>query len=432
MAERASTKHDIQHDELDQTRQGFSAIARVFVTGSIGLVSTGVDSGTGDVTLYVTGSSSGASSIFVQDDGIPKGSVGTVNFVGNGVDVSVSGTVARVNISGVTPGHVIYDVNENPFPQLQRLQFNTGLVVGSDPDNFRTLIAVNFPGEPTYNNGNFIATGTQTHFDGNVNVVASGTVIYASFSNPTGAFLPYNGWIPAPFTWGCHRIADAPIYDININANITGTIGVGDRIWGVQGGANKFFLVHGVAITGSTSYLNLYGGTDYTIITGAITSPQYSNIKAPFGFPLDPLKWTVKVSDTGNCIKSTPSGTVWYGDTGLSATGPSISFPLGAWNASYKAMVSSRDTTVTDFTVYITLSTSPTTESDSEWTAGAVLSAPAGTYDVFGAIFVQKSIFLTAKTTHYLNIKSNISTADNIKIRGDIVTTIIRAVSNYL
>jgi hypothetical protein len=47
---------------------------------------------------------SGLSSVAVQDEGITKGNVATFNFVGNNVDVSVSGTVARVFVTGSSGG----------------------------------------------------------------------------------------------------------------------------------------------------------------------------------------------------------------------------------------------------------------------------------------------------------------------------------------
>lgn len=60
------------------------SVIRVFVTGSTG----------GSVSPPVTGS------VVVQDEGATLGSVTILNFVGNGIDVSVSGSVARVHVTG--------------------------------------------------------------------------------------------------------------------------------------------------------------------------------------------------------------------------------------------------------------------------------------------------------------------------------------------
>lgn len=56
MSIRATTKHDIQRDEENSTRQGFAVVNQVFVTGSMYLLFTGVDPGTGQVTLFISGS----------------------------------------------------------------------------------------------------------------------------------------------------------------------------------------------------------------------------------------------------------------------------------------------------------------------------------------------------------------------------------------
>ena len=54
--------------------------------------------------------------IFVQDEGGTKQVVGTINFVGNNVDVSVSGTVARVFVTGSAggTGGDLYNYIDNP------------------------------------------------------------------------------------------------------------------------------------------------------------------------------------------------------------------------------------------------------------------------------------------------------------------------------
>lgn len=53
--------------------------------------------------LSPTGTSGGGN-LTIWDEGIPLGTATTLNFVGNGVDVSISGSVARVHISGSTGG----------------------------------------------------------------------------------------------------------------------------------------------------------------------------------------------------------------------------------------------------------------------------------------------------------------------------------------
>lgn len=53
-----------------------------------------------------TGSAGGGVSLAFQDEGVPLGTPGTVNFVGDNVSVTVSGTVARVYVTGSSGGGV--------------------------------------------------------------------------------------------------------------------------------------------------------------------------------------------------------------------------------------------------------------------------------------------------------------------------------------
>jgi len=55
MAERVTTRHDIQRDELNTTRQNFSEVTQIYITGSAGMVGTGIDPGTGLVSIFVSG-----------------------------------------------------------------------------------------------------------------------------------------------------------------------------------------------------------------------------------------------------------------------------------------------------------------------------------------------------------------------------------------
>jgi len=110
------------------------------------------------------GGSSGLStgSIFVQDDGIPLGTPNTLNFVGTPVSVTISGSVARIFVTGSSGA----------------------------------------PSIPTYNQGAFVVNATEIDYTKNVNVTASGTRAVVDFpittyfrvgqpntlSSPTGLF----------------------------------------------------------------------------------------------------------------------------------------------------------------------------------------------------------------------------------------------------
>lgn len=59
MTVRPSTKHNIQRDDENTNKPGFAVVQKILVTGSISMQYTGVDPGTGDILLSVTGMESG-------------------------------------------------------------------------------------------------------------------------------------------------------------------------------------------------------------------------------------------------------------------------------------------------------------------------------------------------------------------------------------
>lgn len=221
---------------------------------------------------------------------------------------------------------------------------------------------------------------------------------------------------------------------ISVNADVTALIGVGDRIKLTQT-TTKYFGVQAVgSYSGGATLITVFGGTDYTLANAAITNPFYSHAKTPFGWPADPNKWAVLVSDSNRCQKVTPTQNVWYGGTGLSSPGPSIRVPIGCWYPSYKALLDTFDTTVTDYNIYATLSTANNTEADTDMTTLVVLTTPSGTYKIWNTPVMQRALPITvsANETRYLNIKTSTTTSDNIDIRGDALPTILRLAWAYL
>ena len=97
--------------------------------------------------------------------------------------------------------------------------------------------------------------------------------------------------------------------------------------------STKMFVITKVAFVGSNTQLSMYGGTDYDLTSGTLTSPYYSTAKAPIGFPLDPTKWTVETEDTSNAAQATPTTGTWYNLGTIT-----ISIPIGVWDAYYHVM----------------------------------------------------------------------------------------------
>ena len=121
--------------------------------------------------------------------------------------------------------------------------------------------------------------------------------------------------------------ADDPTFTFSLASDVTGVLSVGMRIKLTQTTA-KYFIITGVgAYTGGKTIITVYGGTDYDLANAAITVPYYSIQKAPFGFPLDPTKWTTSLTDTTNHSQASPVSNTWYNLGGLY-----LDIPIGAWN----------------------------------------------------------------------------------------------------
>lgn len=211
-----------------------------------------------------------------------------------------------------------------------------------------------------------------------------------------------DGWTAGTGTWS-YSSADSPSFVISINADVTALIGVGQRIKLTQTTV-KYFIVTAVgAYGGGATLVTVYGGTDYTLANAAITSPYYSNIKAPFGFPMTPAKWTVTLTDSSDRTQATPTANTWYNVGSLS-----LAMPIGVWKLRYQALASCTSTAAqTGSNCFVTLSTANNTQSDSDLTAIVGAVGASATWNNFVSAIKEKLMTLTSKTTYYVNIKTS-------------------------
>lgn len=238
---------------------------------------------------------------------------------------------------------------------------------------------------------------------------------------PTVTGAADSGWIAAGVTW-TYASADDPTYNFTIaSTDLTGTYSAGMRVKLTQStGGTKYFIITKVAFSTDTT-VTIYGGTDYDLNNEAISSPYYSTAKAPQGFPLDPTKWTVELENTSNNSQSTPTQNTWYNLGTLSQ-----SIPIGVWRVYYELLLQSFKTT-TAHTTRCTLSTANNSESDTDFSGGAI------GYDTNSQqIHKEKTLVLTSKTTYYLNALTTDTSVNSINFRGDRSTTTLRAICAYL
>lgn len=240
------------------------------------------------------------------------------------------------------------------------------------------------------------------------------------------------GWIPSVDTF-TFISSDSPSYLVSVGYNATGTYAVGMKFQLTHQSSIKNFFVTQVTLTGTSTYLNLYGGTDYTLnVTGSITNPKFSGQKSPYGFPLDPDKWTVSLSNSSNLSQASPVNGTFYNLGNLS-----MDIPIGAWNVVWKAFLETTATLTALRLVGLqgTISTSNSSSTDTgfEWQMSISLSTGSITFRVVSSP-IPKVLNLVSKTTYYLNAFVNVPTdnATNVAFRGDFKPSVILAVCAYL
>ncbi len=122
--------------------------------------------------------------------------------------------------------------------------------------------------------------------------------------------IPVDGWQEQTDTW-TYASADDPVFQVYVFGNITASehYKVG-RIIKCTNNSTTFygFIVKiGAYDSGNNrTPMDIYGGTDYDLANSAITNTAISRVKQPDGFPLDPSKWTVKVTDTSDRTQASP------------------------------------------------------------------------------------------------------------------------------
>jgi hypothetical protein len=213
------------------------------------------------------------------------------------------------------------------------------------------------------------------------------------------------GWNPDAETWIYHSVDDPTGYFKIEGKDVSANYSVGWRIMFTNGGN----VIKGIitAITYSDpdtiiTFLHEIDPTDnqalYLLTNSAITENYFSPHKAPLGFPMSPVKWTVKVT-LGSGNQQSPVNGTWY-----NIASNIITVPIGCWDIGYLgqfAIVGSGGHMV----VWVTLSNANNTEWNEDLTVH--MESSAGITQL-GYTSLSTSTFLTiaAKTALYLNLKT--------------------------
>ena len=253
----------------------------------------------------------------------------------------------------------------------------------------------------------------------------------------TGDVLTWNGamWVPASAdsgwievfeTW-TYASADAPTFTFTVVGDKSTKYYPGMRIKLTQTTV-KYFIITKVVYSSPNTTVTVYGGTDYTLANEAIIYPYYSSAKAPAGFPLDPTKWTVTVTDSTQRSKTTDiSDSTWYNIDAAAQ----ISVPIGVWNVSYMVYGSSSVTATPAWhNVRVCLSSSPNSCSDNLSLREHLVLTD---FDNNILSVATIKVVTTAKTTYYVNIQCHASTAITLlRYYNDLYPMVIKAECAYL
>ena len=284
-----------------------------------------------------------------------------------------------------------------------------------------------------YGHGTYTASGTtlaRTTILGSSNSgsaidLSGSAVVYCDvLAEDIGA--PASGWIDAGGTW-TYASADDPTYTFTLAAfDATTKYTPGMKIKLTQStGGTKFAFITKVVFDDPGSTITAYFGTDYNLENEAITAPYYSILKAPLGFPLNPAKWTVEITDTTNRSQENPVDATWYNLGSLS-----ITIPIGIWLVSYWATVQPSRAVSGICSGWATLSTANNTEGNKVWSSWIAYDSSSNN-DV-GVAFKQNILNLSVADVYYLNEKAGAGSLSTLYLRSDENTTIIRAVCAYL
>jgi len=245
------------------------------------------------------------------------------------------------------------------------------------------------------------------------------TLIEACCTEPTG-------WLSAGEDW-TFASADSPTFTFTISGDKSAKYSPGMRIRIDQSGI-KYFIITSVSYSSPDTTITVYGGTDYTMTSATIESPCYSMLKAPVGFPLDPTKWTVTVTDSTQRSKTTGiSDSTWYNISDAAR----ISIPPGIWRLNYMVYGSSSvSPTPAWHDTRVCLSSSSNSCSDNLSLREHLVLTDLDNNILSAAVF---TVVTTAKTTYYVNIQCAASTAITLlRYYNDLYPMTIKAECAYI
>lgn len=103
----------------------------------------------------------------------------------------------------------------------------------------------------------------------------------------SGTVIPNNGWVALP------PVTRQTAVSGTVSGNETGTVSSGAKLWWQQYGNNKYGIIGASSYSAGSNMTNfgILTNSDHNFITGSVSSPMYSRIQKPAGFP-GSFNWT--------------------------------------------------------------------------------------------------------------------------------------------
>ena len=250
----------------------------------------------------------------------------------------------------------------------------------------------------------------------------SGTDKKVQKVNLLKGLVPENGWIPAGETW-TYASADDPTFTFTISGDKTSKYSAGMRIKLTQTSV-KYFIITAVSYSSPNTTITVYGGTDYDLVNATITTPYYSPVKCPYGFPMNPDKWTVAVTDSTQWNTLGTTGSIYNPNS------KSITIPIGDWYFNWQVLVQFGNNDAGAGEKYISVGLGTTSSS---FISSSIYNI-AGSSIKFLRHLVKgdTNMSYTTKTTIYLNIRNDSPTSENLYFLNSISPLLRIAVCAYL
>src|SRR5574344_2751101 len=127
-----------------------------------------------------------------------------------------------------------------------------------------------------------------------------------------------SGWIDANETW-TYSSVDNPTGVITITGDKTTKYSLGMRIKFTNNSNVIYGIITKISYSSPNTTLTFLHEINpststalHLMANSAITANYYSSMKVPYGFPISPDSWSVKLIDTSTPTQNTPTQNTWY------------------------------------------------------------------------------------------------------------------------